>query len=85
MRDRVEAIAGHIGIAVRWVEHPVPLPDDLAWLGRMPNDLVVDSSLVRTSLGFAEVTTARERLDDLVGGLRASRPVGSSRSVTPGV
>jgi nucleoside-diphosphate-sugar epimerase len=85
MRDRVEAIAGHMGIAVRWVEHPAPLPDDLAWLGRMPNDLVVDSSLVRASLGFAEVTTARERLDDLIGGLRASRPVGSSRSVTPGV
>ena len=73
MRARAEAIAGAIGAGIEWQESTGDLPGDLAILGRMANDVVLSSARVRTLLGFAEVTTADERLRDLIDGLRASR------------
>jgi nucleoside-diphosphate-sugar epimerase len=72
MKERVEAIAQAIGVTVDWVETD-PLPDAFFELGRIANDVVVDSSKIRRELGFSEVTRAEERVRDLLGWLRQSR------------
>lgn len=69
MRERVEAIAGHLGKTVRF-EEVEELPEALEDLGRHDNDIVVSSEAVRRALGFEEITTAEERIADLVGWLR---------------
>ncbi len=73
MRERAESIVGAMGVRVTWEERAEPLPDDLAWLGAMPNDFVADTSALRRALGEVEVTTPRERVEDLVAWLRESR------------
>ena len=73
MRARVEAIAHVAGRPLRWHETPEPLPAAFEVLGRMPRDLVVASDRIRRELGFAEVTTAEERLRDLVEASRETR------------
>lgn len=58
------------------VEPGEPLPDDLSWLRAMPNDLVVDSSLIRDTLGWREFTRPHERVENHVAWLRKSRAAG---------
>ena len=48
------------------------LDEELHVLGRAP-DLVVDSTRLRSALGFAEVTTPGQRVRDLVAWYRDSR------------
>lgn len=73
MRERVDAIASCMGVGLEWHEEPGELPPDLAFLGRMPNDVVLGTALIRRRLGFDEVTTSDQRVRDLVTGLRKSR------------
>ncbi|MCC6668328.1 MAG: NAD-dependent epimerase/dehydratase family protein [Polyangiaceae bacterium] len=73
MRERVDAIASCMGVGLEWQEEPGELPPDLAFLGRMPNDVVLGTALIRRRLGFDEVTTSDQRVRDLVTGLRKSR------------
>jgi nucleoside-diphosphate-sugar epimerase len=72
MRERVDALAETLDADLEWFESE-SLPKDLEPLGRMPNDLVVDSTRIRDALGFAEVTTPEQRLDDVIAWSRASR------------
>lgn len=72
MRDRAEAIAAVMGARFRWRETD-DLPPALELLGRLPNDMVVDSSRIRAEIGYREITTERERLGDTIAWLRASR------------
>ena len=74
MRERAEAFARVMGVHFTWVETGAPLPPELATLGILPNDFVTDTSRIRASLGFHEVTTEEERLTDTIAWLRASRP-----------
>lgn len=74
MRERAEAFARAMGVRFTWVETGAPLPPELATLGILPNDFVTDTSRIRASLGFHEVTTEEERLTDTIAWLRASRP-----------
>ena len=74
MRERAEAFARVMGVRFTWVETGAPLPPELATLGILPNDFVTDTSRIRASLGFHEVTTEEERLTDTIAWLRASRP-----------
>lgn len=73
MHDRVATIARFLDRSIRWIETSDPLPGELAVLGAMAADIVVDSTLIREELGFREVTTSSERMTDLVRWLRASR------------
>ncbi|MBK8999749.1 MAG: NAD-dependent epimerase/dehydratase family protein [Myxococcales bacterium] len=72
MRERAESLAAEMGVVFEWAEAET-VPDDLSFLGRMPNDLVVSSAALRERLGFAELTTPEERVRDLVAWLRVSR------------
>lgn len=72
MRERVDDLAEHVDATISWTESET-LPEGLEPLGKMPNDFVVDSTRIRDRVGFAEVTTFEQRLDDVVGWLRASR------------
>jgi nucleoside-diphosphate-sugar epimerase len=72
MSARVEAIVRTMGLDFEWREGD-PVPDELAFLGAMPNDLVVSSAKLRERLGFAETTSEDERLRDLIRWLRVSR------------
>jgi nucleoside-diphosphate-sugar epimerase len=74
MRERAEALARVMGVRFRWLETSEPLPPRFATLGKMPNDLVTDTSRIRASLGFREVTTEDQRWTDTLAWLRASRP-----------
>lgn len=74
MRERAEAFAQAMGVVFTWLETAGPLPPELATLGVLPNDLVTDTTRIRASLGFREVTTEEERLTDTLAWLRASRP-----------
>lgn len=74
MRERAEAFARVMGARFTWVETGAPLPPELATLGILPNDFVTDTSRIRASLDFHEVTTEEERLTDTIAWLRASRP-----------
>ncbi|MBI3200797.1 MAG: NAD-dependent epimerase/dehydratase family protein [Myxococcales bacterium] len=78
MRERADAIADAMGTRIEWRDEPGDLPPDLGFLGRMPNDLVLGTELVRRRLGFDEVTTNDARLRDLITGLRKSRAAASS-------
>ncbi|MGO8995555.1 MAG: NAD-dependent epimerase/dehydratase family protein [Polyangiaceae bacterium] len=73
MHARVDEIARAAERTARWRETPEPLADAFEELGRVPRDLVVSSELIRAELGFAEVTTAEERLGDLVAWTRETR------------
>lgn len=72
MRERGQRIAHHLGARLVFREAE-DVPDELSLLDEKPNDLVVSSAKLRDELGFDELTTERERLDDLIAGLRASR------------
>jgi nucleoside-diphosphate-sugar epimerase len=72
MRERVDGLAETIGVELTWNEVD-ELPAELESLGRMPNDMVVDSSRIRSALGFSEVTGPEQRLDDVVSWARQSR------------
>lgn len=72
MRERAEDIAREMAVGFAW-EEVGELPEELAFLGRMPNDLCVSSAALRERLGFSELTTPEERVRDLVGWLRKSR------------
>lgn len=71
--QRVEALAACMGVELTWIESPSALPDDLASLGVMPNDLVVSSRALREELGFTEVTTPEACWLDVVRSAR-NRP-----------
>jgi nucleoside-diphosphate-sugar epimerase len=73
MRARVDDIARVAGCTPRWRETLESLPEAFEVLGRMPRNLVVSSDLIRRELGFAEVTTSEERLEDLVQASRETR------------
>lgn len=73
MRERAEALAAVMGARFRWEERDA-VPPAFELLGRWPNDFVADTSKIRAALGYREVTTERERLEDTVAWLRASRP-----------
>ncbi|MEZ4294680.1 MAG: NAD-dependent epimerase/dehydratase family protein [Polyangiaceae bacterium] len=72
-RERVVALAEVAGLPFEW-EEVQETPPELWFLGRLPNDLVVDSGLLRSELGFRELTTERERLSETIEWLRTSRP-----------
>ncbi len=72
MGARVEALAARAGLAFVWDE-VTALPDALAYLGPMAHDVVVSSDAIRRELGYAEVRSVEEALDDHLAGLRASR------------
>jgi nucleoside-diphosphate-sugar epimerase len=74
MRERVDALAAAMGARFRWEERDDPLPPAFELLGRFPNDFIADTSKIRAALGYREVTTERERMEDTVAWLRASRP-----------
>jgi len=73
MHDRVEAIARAAVRAVRWRETPEPLPDAFAVLGRVPASEVVSSAKIRAELGYTEITSPDERVNDLVAWCRETR------------
>lgn len=72
MRERAEAFARAVGVRLTWTE-TASLPERFASLGKLPNDLVLDTSRIRSRLGFREVTTEEERLSSTIDWLRASR------------
>jgi len=65
MRQRAEGIARVMGVELVWCETE-SLPDELALLGPQPNDFVASSDAIRAKLGFSEVTSERERYEDIV-------------------
>ena len=69
MRERVEAIAAHLGKTLQF-EEVEELPEEFSDLGRHENDIVASSEAMRRALGFEEITTADERISDLVSWLR---------------
>ena len=73
MRERVESIARHMDCDIAWQESDEPLAPDLAMLGRMPNDLVTSSARLREIFGFRELTSERERAEDVIASARATR------------
>lgn len=72
MRERAEQLAAALGVAVSWQEVDA-VPPALGLLGRAPNDLVIDSSLIRETLGFDEITTPAERVADVIAWARHTR------------
>ena len=72
MRERVETIAELMNARITWNESE-ELPEGLESLGAMPNDLVVDSTRIRDTLGFAEVSTPEQRIEDAITWARQSR------------
>jgi nucleoside-diphosphate-sugar epimerase len=72
MRERAAGIARVMGVEVGWREVE-ELPDALTLFGRQANDFVVSSTKLRAQLGFAEVTSERERYEDIVAWARKSR------------
>lgn len=73
MAERAQAIAGAMGCIVTLVERSEPLAPAFALLGRFPCDCVLDTSAIRTELGFAEVTTEEECVRSVVAWARESR------------
>ncbi len=71
MRERVEAIAREMDAKIAWVERD-QLPPELSVLGTVANDFVADTSRIRRELGYAEVTSAAQRVSDLVRALSAN-------------
>lgn len=67
MRQRADAIAEVLGVTLKWLEEERELPEAFSSLGRAPADFVVDSSLIRTRLGYHERLSSREALLDLIG------------------
>ena len=76
MGEWAESIASQMGKTIDWVEHEdsEPFPEEWGLFGKMPNDMVVDSTRIRQGLGFAEVLGVEQRINDLITGLRESRP-----------
>jgi len=72
MAERAEALAAAAGHGFTWTPAE-ELEGSWALLGRMPCDVVVDTTKIREALGYREVTTREQRLRDTVDGLRASR------------
>lgn len=72
MRERVEKIARAMNVSIDWAEVE-SLPDNLGHLGKMPNDFVVDSSKVRSILGYSEIYSDDQSYADLVSWIRKSR------------
>ncbi len=72
MRERTESIARAMGRKVTWVETE-EVPAELAILGEMPCDFVVEGARIRRELGFREVTTEEQRVAELIAWLRESR------------
>lgn len=72
LRERVETIAEFMDARLTWVEKK-ELPEGLEALGAMPNDMVVDSTRIRDALGFSEVSTPEQRLEDVIAWARKSR------------
>jgi nucleoside-diphosphate-sugar epimerase len=73
MRARVEALAAAMGARLRWAETEEPLSPGFALLERPPNDVVLDTSRIRTNLGYTEITTEEGRLESTITWLRRSR------------
>jgi nucleoside-diphosphate-sugar epimerase len=71
MRQRAEAIAREMEAKIEWVERG-ELPPGFSELGTFPNDFVADTSRIRRELGFSEVTSAEQRISDLVRSLRST-------------
>ncbi len=72
MRERAEELAQAMDVSFEWRQTD-EVPPDLEALGKMPNDLVIDSSKIRSELGFSEVTQPEERALDVIAWARASR------------
>lgn len=72
MHARVVDFAAEMDVPVSWHETDEALEPAFRVLGRAP-DIVVDSTRIRTELGYAEVTTSAERVRDLVTWCRSSR------------
>lgn len=72
MRARADRIAAHMGHPIEWVETDA-VEDAWGLFGPMPNDVVVDSTRIRETLGYTDALTEGQRVADLVEGLRASR------------
>ena len=64
MAARVERLAAHLGVPLVW-EDVEEVPPELGLLGPMPNDFVASSDRLRAT-GWAEVTTAEQRLDGIL-------------------
>jgi nucleoside-diphosphate-sugar epimerase len=71
-RERVDSIAELMDQRLTWLESD-ELPEGLESLGAMPNDMVVDSTHIRETLGYAEVSTPEQRIEDVITWARASR------------
>ena len=72
MRERAEALGRAMGASITWSE-TASLPAPFDSLGRLPNDLVLDTSRIRAVLGFSEISTEEERLSTTIDWLRSSR------------
>lgn len=72
LAEWAEALAAAAGHTFRWTPAE-ELEGAWALLGRMPTDVVVDTTRIRERLGYREVTTREHRLRDTIAGLRASR------------
>ena len=73
MKERADLIASAMGTAIEWRDEGEDLQDDWATFGKMPNDVVVDSTKIRDQIGFSEVLAPDACLTDLIDGLRRSR------------
>lgn len=72
MRQRVESIAAGLGTKFEWKEVE-DLPEQFWFLGRMPTDFVVDSTRIRSELGFDECLSDQEAVLDLIDWSRKTR------------
>jgi 2'-hydroxyisoflavone reductase len=74
MRERIEAIAGAIGVAIAWREPDTgAAAGELALLDAMPCDLIADDDRIRRELGYREQRTPEARVWSLITSLRRSR------------
>lgn len=69
MRERVERIADAMNVSVRFVE-AAEVMEPFSLLGKMPNDVVADTSRVRSALGFDETTSEDDAYRDVVDWIR---------------
>jgi nucleoside-diphosphate-sugar epimerase len=70
MRERAECIAWAMGRTIEWLGGEPP--DEWGLFGRLPNDVVVDSTAIRETLGWREQRSFEQRAPDLVAALRAN-------------
>lgn len=73
MAERIEDFASHLGVTISWTSADVTPPEGFDWLRGMPNDVVVSSARIRRDLGYSEITTSSERIDDTVRWRRSLR------------